>query len=78
MNPRNSIPAMLLLGLAGTAAHADDAGFAKDIKATIALQGDQVVSSTRNGDSDYTAVCHDGNRYHVFVDAGGRVVVKKL
>jgi hypothetical protein len=37
-----------------------------------------VVSSTRNKDSDYNAVCKDGNRYHVFVDGGGRVVVKKL
>ncbi|MGH8266181.1 MAG: hypothetical protein ACRETS_02560 [Steroidobacteraceae bacterium] len=60
---------------------ADDQAFAKDLKATIALQGlpcDQVVNSRRNGDSDYTATCKDGNRYHIFVDAAGRVVVKKL
>lgn len=53
----------------------------QDLKATIALQGfpcDQVVNSKRNGDSDYTAACKDGNRYHVFVDATGRVIVKKL
>ena len=53
----------------------------KDLKATIALQGlacDAIVKTQRNGDSDYTAVCKDGNRYHVFVDPQGRVVVKKL
>jgi hypothetical protein len=60
---------------------ADDAAFGKDLKAAIALQGlpcDRVTDAKRNGDSDYTATCQDGNRYHVFVDAGGRVVVKKL
>ncbi len=60
---------------------ADDASFSKDLKATIALQGmscDQVVDVKRNGDSDYTATCKDGNRYHVFVNAQGRVVVQKL
>lgn len=53
----------------------------QDLKATIALQGfpcDQVVDSKRNADSDYTATCKDGNRYHIYVDASGRVVVKKL
>jgi hypothetical protein len=62
-------------------AGAADASFAKDLKATIALQGkpcDQVVSSTRNGDSDYVASCKDGNRYHVYVNAQGRVVVDKV
>ena len=70
----------LLAGFAAGVASADDA-FGKDLKATIALQGmpcDQVVTSTRNKDSDYNATCHDGNRYHVFVDGNGRVVVKKL
>ena len=54
---------------------------AQDLKAAIALQGfpcDQIVDSKRNADSDYTATCKDGNRYHVYVDATGRVVVKKL
>jgi hypothetical protein len=60
---------------------ADAPGMGKDLTATIALQGlpcDKVVDAKRNGDSDYTATCKDGNRYHVFVDASGRVVVKKL
>jgi hypothetical protein len=62
-------------------AAADDASFGNDLKATIALQGmpcDQVVQAKRNGDSDYTAACRDGNKYHVFVDPKGRVVVQKL
>jgi hypothetical protein len=68
--------------LAATASlGADDASFSNDLKATIALQGmpcDQIVEAKRNGDSDYTASCKDGNRYHVFVNPKGRVVVQKL
>lgn len=63
------------------AVSADDHSIGRDLKATIALQGltcDQVIQSKRNGDSDYTAFCKDGNRYHIFVDSTGRVVVKKL
>jgi hypothetical protein len=59
---------------------ADDA-VGKDLKVTIALQGypcDQIVNAQRNADSDYTASCKDGNRYHVFVNAEGRVIVEKL
>jgi hypothetical protein len=59
---------------------ADDPGVGKDLKATIVLQGqpcDEIVSSKRNADSDYAVSCKDGNRYHVFVNAQGRVVVQK-
>jgi hypothetical protein len=75
-----AVPLLMLLDWTLAIAAGDDA-FGKDLKATIALQGfpcDQVVSSKRNGDSDYSASCKDGNRYHVFVDPAGRVVVKKL
>jgi hypothetical protein len=83
MRPRTLPLACLAATLLGSAAAiaADNPGFAKDLGATIALQGkpcDKVVSSKRNGDSDYVASCHDGNRYRVFVDANGRVVVQKL
>ncbi len=60
---------------------AADSDIGKDLGATIALQGmpcDKVVDAKRNGDSDYTATCKNGNRYHVFVDANGRVVVQKI
>ena len=82
------MPARSILGLCGltllvltgpVAAQAPPPG--ADLKATIALNGfpcDQVVQARRNADSDYTAICKDGNRYHVYVDATGRVVVKKL
>lgn len=62
-------------------ASAAEADIGKDLGATIALQGmpcDKVVESKRNGDSDYIATCKNGNRYHVFVDANGRVVVQKI
>jgi hypothetical protein len=66
--------------LASLPARAGDPSSATDLKATIALQGlpcDQIADVKRNGDSDYLASCKDGNRYHVFVNAQGRVVVEK-
>jgi hypothetical protein len=83
MNRRTVIALYVsILGLScSVLAHADDASMVQDLAATIALQGmpcDKVVDAKRNGDSDYTATCKDGNRYHVYVDAQGRVVVKKL
>ena len=81
--PARSIVGFSALALFGShgliAAQGPAAG--EDLKATIALHGfpcDQVVDSKRNADSDYTATCKDGNRYHIFVDQAGRVVVKKL
>jgi hypothetical protein len=79
---------LLMLGvvttmwLAGPATLASaQTGLGNDLKATIALQGlpcDQIVQTKRNGDSDYVAACKDGNRYHIFVNPQGRVVVQKL
>ena len=71
---------MCALSTGARAAAADDAALGADLKATIALQGlpcDQIASSKRNGDSDYTATCKDGNRYRVYVNDKGRVVVEK-
>lgn len=71
---------LFALTLGATPVVADDS-FAKDLMATIALQGqpcDQVVDAKRNGDSDYQATCKDGHRYHVYVNSQGRVVVEKL
>ena len=53
----------------------------QDLAATIALHGkpcDAVVDTKRNSDSDYTATCKDGHRYHIYVDAAGHVVVQQL
>jgi hypothetical protein len=81
MNARANAISLTALGalLTAGAALADDS-FGKDLMATIALQGkpcDQVVDAKRNGDSDYVATCKDGHRYHVYVNAQGRVVVEK-
>jgi hypothetical protein len=79
VRPMPLIPVLVLLGPPGVMAADSPPG--QDLKAAIALHGypcDQIVDSKRNGDSDYTASCKDGNRYHIFVDAAGRVVVKKL
>ena len=73
-----TLAAVLLMGARLVAA---DDSLGKDLKATIALQGmpcDQLVASKRNGDSDYTATCKDGNRYHIFVNPQGRVIVQKM
>lgn len=59
---------------------ADDTSVRKDLTSAIALQGlpcGQVVSAVRQGENDYVVSCQDGNRYHVFVNAQGRVVVQK-
>ena len=78
--PTAGLFALALLGTTGPVA-AQGPSPVQDLKATIALQGfpcDQVVDSKRNADSDYLATCKDDNRYHVYVDSTGRVVVKKL
>ena len=59
---------------------ADDATTRKDLMAVIALQGlpcGEVVSVKTQGDNDHIATCKDGNRYHVFLNSTGRVVVEK-
>jgi len=69
---------------AGTGLAADEAAadvpVAKDLTAVIALQGlpcGKVVSARQQGENDYIASCQDGNRYRVFVNADGRVIVAK-
>ena len=68
------------MGILTATAAEDDAALRKDLTAVIALQGlacGEVTGVVRQGDRDYIATCKDGNRYHVFVDAQGRVVAKK-
>jgi len=58
-----------------------DVTVAKDLTAVIALQGlpcGEVISARQQGEDDYIASCKDGNRYRVFVNADGRVMVEKL
>jgi hypothetical protein len=65
---------------AASALAADDASVRKDLFTVITLQGlpcGEVVSVATRGDNDHVAACKDGNRYHVFLNAKGRVVVEK-
>ena len=59
---------------------ADDEALKKDMTSVIALQGlpcGQVVAVEVNGENDYACSCKDGNRYRVYMNAAGRVVVEK-
>ncbi|MEP6998103.1 MAG: hypothetical protein ABI900_10655 [Betaproteobacteria bacterium] len=65
---------------AGATSAADDAMVKKDLTAVIALQGlpcGQVTEVKTLGENDHMASCQDGNRYHVFINAQGRVVAQK-
>ena len=76
----NCLLLMLVMSATRTAL-ADGPSSGQDLQATIVLNGqpcDQVVGVKRNADSDYVATCKDGNRYRVFVNPQGRVVVQKL
>jgi hypothetical protein len=58
----------------------DDEALKKDLTAVIALHGmpcGQVVAVTVLAESDYAASCKDGNKYHVYLNEAGRVVVEK-
>ncbi len=67
--------------LATTAAAQQDVeALKKDLTAVIALQGQpcgEVVSATVLKQNDYAATCKDGNKYHVYENDKGRVVVDK-
>jgi hypothetical protein len=58
----------------------DDEALKKDLTAVIALHGlpcGQVVAVKVQAENDYAASCQDGNTYHVYLNAAGRVVVEK-
>ena len=78
----NILPHSLLLSLllAGSALAADDATLKKDMTSVIALQGQpcgEVVAVKVNAENDYACTCKNGNRYRVYVNPAGRVVVEK-
>jgi len=73
-------PFLIAACIASPALAADDASVKKDLFTVITLQGlpcGEVISVTSRGENDHVAACRDGNRYHVFVNAQGRVVVEK-
>jgi hypothetical protein len=59
---------------------ADDEALKKDLTAVIALQGlpcGEVVEVNEQAKDDYAVSCKDGNKYRVYLNAAGRVVVEK-
>jgi hypothetical protein len=72
----------MFAGFALPSLAAEDAVLLKDLTAVIALLGlpcGEVVSATaaKDKDNDHIATCKDGNKYHVFINADGRVVAQK-
>jgi NADPH-dependent 7-cyano-7-deazaguanine reductase QueF-like protein len=59
---------------------AEDEALKKDLTAVIALQGlpcVQVITVKTQAASDFIATCMDSNKYRVYLNAKGRVVVEK-
>ena len=59
---------------------ADEEALKKDLTAVIALQGlpcGQVVAVKVQAENDYAVSCKDENKYRVYLNAAGRVVVEK-
>ena len=57
----------------------DEEALKKDLTAVIALHGKpcgEVVAVKVLAENDYAASCKDGNRYRVYLNAEGRVVVE--
>ena len=59
---------------------ADDEELKKDLTAVIALNGlpcGEVIAVKVLAENDYAASCKDGNKYHIYMNEKGRVVVEK-
>jgi hypothetical protein len=75
-----SLLLIVCLAAPSFAAQEDEAALKKDLTAVIALQGmpcGEVVAVTVLAQKDYAASCKDGNKYRVYENAKGRVVVEK-
>jgi hypothetical protein len=83
MNRRTVAVAQSLFVLALFAAPsfaADDETLKKDLTAVIALQGlpcGEVVTVIVQAESDYAVTCKDANKYRVYLNDAGRVVIDK-
>jgi hypothetical protein len=61
-------------------APADEEKLKKDLTAVIALHGKpcgEVVAVKVLAENDFAASCKDGNKYRVYLNRDGRVVVEK-
>jgi len=83
MNIRTVVFAQSLLVLAlvaGPSLAADEETLKKDLTAVIALQGlpcGEVIAVTVQAESDFAVTCKDANKYRVYLNAAGRVVIDK-
>lgn len=83
MNRRTAVLAQSLVVLACFAVPsfaADDEALKKDLTAVIALQGlpcGEVVAVTVQAENDYAVSCKDDNKYRVYLNDAGRVIVEK-
>ena len=83
MNRRIVVFAQSLFALALFAAPsfaADDEALKKDLTAVIALQGlpcGEVVDVIVQAESDFAVTCKDANKYRVYLNDTGRVVIDK-
>jgi hypothetical protein len=71
---------MTSLATPAVAGQQDDKALKKDLTAVIALQGmpcDEVIEATMQAKNDYAATCKDGNKYRVYENDKGRVIVTK-
>lgn len=74
------LAALLAAGPAPATRAAQDVTLLKDLTSVILLLGlpcGEVVSAKKLSDNDHVAVCSNGTRYRVFVNAEGRVVAEK-
>jgi hypothetical protein len=66
--------------LAAPSFAADDDALKKDLTAVIALQGlpcGEVVAVIVQAENDYAVTCKDANKYRVYLNDAGRVVIDK-
>ena len=75
-----ALSSFVLACVAAPSLAADDEALKKDLTAVIALQGlpcGEVVAVTVQAESDYAVSCKVANKYRVYLNAEGRVVVDK-
>jgi hypothetical protein len=82
MNKRIRIAtlSLLLAAFASSSVAADEEALKKDLTAVIMLQGfpcGQVVTVKTQAENDYAVTCKDENKYRVYLNPAGQVVVEK-
>jgi hypothetical protein len=71
---------LVVAAFSAVQAPADEEKLKKDLTAVIALHGKpcgEVVAVKVLAENDFAASCKDGNKYRVYLNKDGRVVVEK-